>query len=100
MYSSYHEIINTCATDSLDQEKVTIVGNICESGDVFARDRLMPKIEEGDVLAIMNAGAYGFSMASNYNLRPLPAELLLTENMINIIRRRQTFDDMFNTETK
>jgi diaminopimelate decarboxylase len=60
----------------------------------------MPKIKEGDILAIMNTGAYGYSMASNYNLRPTPAEILLTENKTNVIRRRQTFEDMFNTETQ
>eukprot|EP01015_Nassula_variabilis_P029538 TRINITY_DN6342_c0_g1_i10.p1 TRINITY_DN6342_c0_g1~~TRINITY_DN6342_c0_g1_i10.p1 ORF type:complete len:380 (+),score=72.86 TRINITY_DN6342_c0_g1_i10:84-1223(+) len=96
MYGCYHEIINTSNRDKSEanQEKVTIVGNICESGDVFARDRVLPKILEGDVLAIMHAGAYGFSMSSTYNLRPQTAEVLLTNSENRLIRKRQTFEDL------
>jgi diaminopimelate decarboxylase len=78
MYGSYHEIINCTKADAEPDSKVTVVGNLCERGDVFTlTPRMMPMPEEGDILAIHNAGAYGFSMASHYNLRSLPNEVLI-----------------------
>ncbi|HEX5774485.1 MAG TPA: diaminopimelate decarboxylase [Candidatus Paceibacterota bacterium] len=76
MYDSYHEIENVSRSRGRE-ERVTVVGNVCESGDVFARGRKIIAPRIGDVLAIRTAGAYGFSMASNYNLRRLPAEVLV-----------------------
>jgi len=67
---------------------------VCESGDLFARDRPMPEIREGDVLAILNVGAYSFSMSSQYNSRPRPAEVLLRDCKDEIIRERESFDDL------
>ncbi|RYX95325.1 diaminopimelate decarboxylase, partial [bacterium] len=93
MYGSYHEIVNTSNPDG-EKEKVTVCGNICESGDIFARDRELPKITEGDILALLNAGAYGYSMASNYNTRPLPAEVLVNGDNVKIIRRRENFEEL------
>jgi diaminopimelate decarboxylase len=80
------------------EEKVDIVGPVCESGDFFAQDREMPEIHEGDLLAIMSAGAYGFVMASNYNSRPLPAEALIRGDKFSLIRKRQTWEDLVRDE--
>ena len=94
LYNAYHEIV---VVDKMAQEKtqmVNICGNVCESGDLFAKDRLMPNIEEGDLLAIMDVGAYGFSMSSNYNFRPLPAEVLVSGNEMKLIRKRETIEDL------
>ena len=79
-------------------EKIDVVGPVCESGDFFALDREMPEIHEGDLLAIMSSGAYGFSMASNYNSRPLPAEALVLGDKFALIRKRQTWKDLVRGE--
>jgi diaminopimelate decarboxylase len=79
-------------------EKIDIVGPVCESGDFFALDREMPELHEGDLLAIMSAGAYGFVMASNYNSRPLPAEVLIRGDKVAFIRKRQTWEDLVHDE--
>ena len=79
-------------------EEIDIVGPVCESGDFFALDREMPNLREGDLLAIMSAGAYGFTMASNYNSRPLPAEALVRGDELKLIRKRQTWDDLVRDE--
>jgi len=81
-------------------EKIDIVGPVCESGDFFALDREMPEIREGDLLAIMSAGAYGFVMASNYNSRPLPAEALVRGDKVALIRKRQTWEDLVRGEAE
>ena len=78
--------------------KIDIVGPVCESGDFFALAREMPELQEGDLLAIMSAGAYGFVMASNYNSRPLPAEALVRGDKFALIRKRQTWDDLVRGE--
>jgi diaminopimelate decarboxylase len=80
-------------------EKIDIVGPVCESGDFFALNREMPELHEGDLLAIMSAGAYGFAMASNYNSRPLPAEALVHGNKFALIRKRQTWADLMRGES-
>jgi diaminopimelate decarboxylase len=79
-------------------DKIDIVGPVCESGDFFALDREMPELHEGDLLAIMSAGAYGFVMASNYNSRPLPAEVLVRGEKFALIRKRQTNKDLIRGE--
>lgn len=84
MYDSYHDIVNTTHPNN-KKEKVTIVGNICESGDIFAKDRLISTPENGDVLAIQDTGAYGYVMSSDYNLRKRPKEILVKGNNIKII---------------
>jgi diaminopimelate decarboxylase len=76
LYGAYHRILNLSAPHAA-VEWVEIVGNVCESTDVFASARALPRAEEGHVLAILDAGAYGFTMASAYNLWPLPAEVVL-----------------------
>ena len=83
MYSAYHEIINCSKADVPAKTKVMIAGNLCETGDVFTPEpRMMAKPEEGDILAIHNAGAYGFSMASHYNLRALPKEIMILDGKV------------------
>lgn len=98
LYDSYHEIVafrNNRLLDGQDDEKVTIVGNICESGDILAKDRPMPPLREGDIIGVLDAGSYGYSMASNYNLRLRPAEVLITlDGNARLIRRRDTFEDL------
>src|SRR5439155_817607 len=82
------------ADKSKNTEKIDIVGPVCETGDFFALDREMPEVRDGDLLAIMSAGAYGFVMASNYNSRPLPAEALVRGDKFALIRKRQTWEDL------
>ena len=100
LYQSYHEIIPVEAGsgDSPNRQKIDIVGPVCESGDFFALDREMPDVREGDLLAIMSAGAYGFTMASNYNSRPLPAEALVRGDTLTLIRKRQAWEDLVRDE--
>jgi len=76
-----------------------VVGPVCESGDFFAKDRQLPAVEPGDLLAVMSAGAYGFVMASNYNTRPRPAEVLVDGNALHVVRERETLDDLVRGET-
>lgn len=79
-------------------EKVDVVGPICEGTDYFARDRLMPPVERGDLIAIFTAGAYGFTMASNYNARPMCAEVLADGGTFTVIRKRQSYKDLVELE--
>ena len=88
IYGAYHAIYNLSNPDGAPQV-YDVTGNICESGDLFARERTIPEIREGDVLAILDAGAYGMAMASEYNLRPLPAEVLLTSDGEFVIARKR-----------
>jgi len=99
MYGSYHHIL--VADRPLDEavEEIDIAGNVCESGDLFARDRKLPEIHEGDVLVVMNAGAYAFSMASQYNSRPRPAEVLVRDGESEVVRERETFADLLSKQT-
>jgi diaminopimelate decarboxylase len=75
-----------------------VVGPICESGDFFCKDRPLPPVEEGDYLALLSAGAYGFVMASNYNARPLPVEILVDGVKSAVIRRRQRVEEIWTGE--
>ena len=77
---------------------VDIVGPVCETGDFFARDREMPEVKEGDLVAILDAGAYGMSLSSNYNSRPRPAEVLVEGKRARLIRRRETIRDLVEPE--
>ena len=99
LYHSYHEIVPVHeAGASARLEKIDVVGPVCESGDFFAQDREMPEVGQGDLLAIMSAGAYGFVMASNYNSRPLPAEVLVRGDQFGLIRKRQTVEELVRDE--
>ncbi|MCM8784173.1 MAG: diaminopimelate decarboxylase [Candidatus Omnitrophica bacterium] len=99
LYGAYHEIIPLCQnTSAPTTSKYDVVGPICESGDFFAKDRELPPLKGGDYLAIMGTGAYGFSMASNYNSRPRPAEVLVKEDKAYLIRKRETYQDLIGNE--
>jgi len=100
LYDSYHEVRPVSeARLGGPTEKVDVVGPICESGDFLAKDRELARTEEGDLLAVMSAGAYGFAMASNYNTRPRAAEVLVDGNRYTIVRRRETYEDLVAGET-
>ncbi len=97
MYDSHHdiEIYRDNGTPSVKEETVNIVGNICETGDIIARDRKLPEILENDILGVLDSGAYGYSMSSNYNSRLRPAEVLIESGgNPRLIRRRDTLDDL------
>jgi diaminopimelate decarboxylase len=98
LYQSYHEIVPVLEPASGERKPVDVVGPVCESGDFFAQDRELPETKEGDLVALMSAGAYGFAMASNYNSRPLPAEVLVRGDRSTLIRRRQTMEDLVREE--
>lgn len=96
MYDAYHEIMNG---SNLSGEKHTynIVGNICET-DTLGAERELHTVHAGDLIVIKNAGAYGFSMASNYNSRPRPAEVLIENGKARLIRQRETLDDLLRNQ--
>jgi diaminopimelate decarboxylase len=99
-YDSYHAIVPVAEIRAgAPVEIADVVGPICESGDFFAKDRELPRPEEGDLVAILSAGAYGFAMASNYNTRPRPVEVLVDGDRYTIVRRRETFEDLVAGET-
>ena len=98
LYHSYHEIIPLVEPKTGTRAKIDIVGPVCESGDFLALDREMPEVREGDLLAIMSAGAYGFVMASTYNSRPLPAEVLIRGDKFALVRKRQSAEDLVTGE--
>lgn len=101
LYDAYHQILPLRAPDDQTTrapEKVDIVGPICESADFFAKDRKLPKVNAGDFLAIMSAGAYGFSMSSNYNSRTRAEEVLVVKDRVFVIRKRETYNDLIRNE--
>ena len=100
LYGAHHEIVPILQrTDAgIKPETVDIVGPICETGDFFARDRQMSGVEEGDLLAILDAGAYGMALASNYNTRPRAAEVLVAGSSSKVIRRRESISDLLRPE--
>jgi diaminopimelate decarboxylase len=99
LYEGFHEIVPVQEPKNGDMEKIDLVGPICESGDFFAQDREVPKLGEGDFIALMSAGAYGFTMASNYNSRPMPAEILVSAGTASLIRERQNYEDLIRGES-
>ena len=96
LYGAYHQII--ALKESQDSICADIVGPICESGDYLGKNITLPKIERGDILAVLSAGAYGFSMASNYNTRPKSAEVAIEQGRITLVRKRETFEDIIALE--
>ena len=102
MYDSHHdvEIYRKTGTPSLKEETVSIVGNICETGDIIAKERNLPEIFENDILGVLDSGAYGYSMSSTYNNRLRPAEVLIAEDGNHrIIRKRDTLEDLIRNFT-
>jgi len=98
MYGSYHPILVASKLDAAEEEEYDVAGPICESGDLLAKDRRLPKIKEGDLLAVLNAGAYGFSMSSQYNARPRAAEVLVKEGSFKLVREREQIDDLMSSQ--
>jgi diaminopimelate decarboxylase len=100
LYGAYHEIapVTMARGRASSWQAVDVVGPVCESGDFFARDRELPAIEPGELLAIFDAGAYGMVLASNYNTRPRPAEVLVEGSRSRLIRRRETVSDILRPE--
>jgi diaminopimelate decarboxylase len=101
LYGAFHEIVPvklTTGEPARQRQTVDIVGPVCETGDFFARDRELPVVEEGDLVAILDAGAYGMVLASNYNTRPRPAEVLVSGKSAKLIRRREKISDLLRQE--
>ena len=97
LYNSFHAVQPVEIT-SQDEVKGDLVGPVCGTGDFFARDREMASFQPGDLVAVMSSGAYGFSMASNYNSRPRPAEVMVRGSLFSVIRSRETYDDLVRGE--
>ena len=96
MYGSYHHVLVANKLETPEEETYDVVGPVCESGDILAKDRRLPKVDEGDLLAVLNAGAYGYSMSSQYNARPRAAEVLVKNGKYALIRERETLDDLMS----
>lgn len=97
MYDAYHEVIAAGKAALPPEERYTIAGPICESGDILARDRELPRLQAGDLLALLDTGAYGFAMSSQYNARPRCGEVLLSGGRSRWIRRPETLEDLVRT---
>jgi diaminopimelate decarboxylase len=98
LYGSYHTIQRVRQIPDRPEVVVDVVGPICESGDFLAKDRGLPRCEPGELLAVMSAGAYGHTMASNYNARPRTPEVMVRGNRFYVVRERETFDDLVRGE--
>jgi diaminopimelate decarboxylase len=98
LYNAYHEIQPVIKNVTAKMDVADVVGPICETGDFFARDRRLPELKSGDLLAIMGAGAYGFSMASNYNARPKPSEVMVIDRDFYVVRKRENYRDLIRGE--
>ena len=98
LYGAYHELLPVRRGQERKQV-VDVVGPICETGDFLARDRELEAVNQGDLLAVMSAGAYGFTMSSNYNSRPRAAEVLVSGDRIHLIRRREEYEDLIRGES-
>ena len=97
LYQAHHEIVPVAPRPG-PKRVVDVVGPVCETGDFFARDRMLPQLLPGDLVAILDAGAYGSSLSSNYNSRARPAEVLITGKAVKLIRRRETIEDLLRPE--
>ncbi len=98
LYKAHHEVVPVQRSRKSQALVADVVGPVCESGDFFAQDRMLPELSSGDLIAVLDAGAYGMSQASNYNSRPRPAEVLVEAAESHLIRRRETMRDLLATE--
>jgi diaminopimelate decarboxylase len=98
LYGAYHEIVPVVLQKGRATEDVDVVGPVCESGDFLARDRELPTVQEGEQLAILDTGAYGMSLASNYNSRPRPAEVLVDGKRVRLVRKRESIRELLAPE--
>ncbi|MBE0523034.1 MAG: diaminopimelate decarboxylase [Methanosarcinales archaeon] len=94
MYDSYHHVVLANKVDAPVSGIYTVVGPICETGDILANDRELPAVEKDDIIAVLDSGAYGFSMSSQYNGRPRCPELLVNDGKVDVIRKGENFDDL------
>jgi len=94
MYDSYHEVVAANKADAPAVREYSVTGPICETGDILAKDRMLPELAAGDLIAVLDAGAYGFAMSSQYNSRPRCAEVLLAGEKAALMRRAETIDDL------
>jgi diaminopimelate decarboxylase len=98
LYQAHHDIVPVVRRKGARKKMVDVVGPVCETGDFFARDRELPELKAGGLVAILDTGAYGLSLSSNYNSRPRPAEVLVEGKRARVIRRRETIDDLLAPE--
>jgi diaminopimelate decarboxylase len=94
MYDAWHEIVPLHRDTTRRALVADVVGPVCESGDCFARDRRLQEVGEGEYVAILSAGAYGAVMASRYNARPMPAEVMVRGRAFELVKPRETFEQM------
>jgi diaminopimelate decarboxylase len=99
LYGAYHRI-EPVVDEGRPKRRVDVVGPVCESGDFLARDRELPEVVAGDLLAVRDAGAYGYVMASGYNMRPRPAEAIVEDGRLRLARRRESFEDLVAGEVE
>jgi diaminopimelate decarboxylase len=97
LYDSYHQV-QPVVDNKRPELQADVVGPICETGDFLARERSLPRVDQGELLAVMSAGAYGFTMSSNYNSRPRPPEVLVRGDTFAVIRSRETYEDLVRGE--
>lgn len=98
LYKAHHEIAVVEQANGSGSAQFDVVGPVCETGDFLARDRELPEVQEGDLIAILDAGAYGLSLSSNYNSRPRPAELLVDGGKVKLVRKRETMEYLLSPE--
>ena len=99
LYGAHHEVLPVVRSNKDEAEsRYDVVGPVCETGDFFARDRDLPEVQEGDLLTVLDTGAYGMSLSSNYNSRPRAAEVLVVDKKTRVIRRRETMQDLWRAE--
>ena len=98
LYGAYHEILPATKMDARRSVRADVTGPICENTDMLGKDRRLPALVAGDLLAILNAGAYGYAMASRFNSRPMPAEVLVDSGRAHLVRERETLDDLVRGE--
>ena len=98
LYKAFHEIVPVSNSSDTGTHPYDVVGPVCETGDFFARDRELPRPNEGDLLAILDAGAYGMVLSSNYNTRVRAAEVLVNGKSARVVRRRETIQDLLRPE--
>ena len=98
LYDAYHEIFPVIRRPARKKILADVVGPICESGDILARDRRLPEFQPGELIAVMGAGAYGFTMSSNYNSRPRAAEVMVIRGRFYVVREREKYEDLVKGE--
>jgi diaminopimelate decarboxylase len=100
LYGAHHEIVPVANPERSSKAEVDIVGPVCETGDFLARDRQMPALSEGELLAVLDTGAYGMSLSSNYNSRGRPAEVMVEGTKVRLVRSRETAADVMRGERR